>query len=205
MANTKCSQCRRAGQKLFLRGEKCQGPKCPLLKRKYAPGQHGPTQRGGSKTAYGKQLREKQSAKQLYGLREKQFVRYVEEATRKTGNTGDLLLSALESRLDNAVYRTGLAPSRAGARQVVNHGHITVNGKKVDIPSYKVRIGEEISLTESSKKKPLFAEIIERLSKVEAPAWLNIEPKNIKAKILNTPSLENPPFSVKAIIEFYSR
>ncbi len=201
-----CSQCRRAKEKLFLKGDKCAGPKCPMLKRPYAPGQHGPNKKGARKLSdYGKQLKEKQEAKRSYGLRERQFANYVVEASGKTGDTGKFLLQYLESRLDNVVYRMGLAKSRALARQLTNHGHITVNGKKVDIPSYRVRVGEVIALSPKAMKKKSFENISEILSKVEAPIWLGLEAKTASAKILNTPSVESTPFSAKMIIEFYSR
>lgn len=200
-----CSQCRRAKEKLFLKGEKCVGPKCPMLKRPYAPGQHGPTKKGSKLSDYGKQLKEKQEAKRIYGLRERQFANYVAEASSKIGDTGKFLLQYLESRLDNVVFRMGLAKSRALARQLVNHGHITVNGKKVDIPSYRVRVSEVVALTSKSVSKKLFENLTETLSKVEAPVWLGLDAKTASAKILNTPSVDSTPFSAKAIIEFYSR
>ncbi|MFA6486397.1 MAG: 30S ribosomal protein S4 [Candidatus Magasanikbacteria bacterium] len=200
-----CSQCRRAGQKLFLKGEKCLGPKCALVKRNFIPGQHGPTAKNKKSSGYGKQLREKQEAKKMYGLREKQFANYVAEASRKTGDTSKYLISYLESRLDNAIYRMGLVSSRPAARQLVSHGHITVNGKKVDISSYRVSSGEEIGLANSAKTSKLFENISEKLSKIEAPSWMHVDAKKVAAKILNQPILDTPPFNPKAIIEFYSR
>jgi len=200
-----CSKCRRAGEKLFLKGDKCSGPKCPLLKRKYAPGQHGPNARRVKLSNFGKQLKEKQEAKRIYGMREKQFVRYVDEAGKKVGDTGKLLLTLLESRLDNAVYRMGLAPSRATARQIVNHGHMEVNGKKVDIPSYRIKVGDIISIRDKSKTKNLFENATEKLSKADVPHWLAVDSKKLESKVLNTPVLDSPSFSIKDIIEFYSR
>ncbi|MFA7653570.1 MAG: 30S ribosomal protein S4 [Candidatus Magasanikbacteria bacterium] len=200
-----CSQCRRAGQKLFLKGEKCLGPKCPMIKRNFIPGQHGPTARNKKLSGYGKQLREKQQAKKMYGLREKQFANYVSEASRKTGDTSKYFVTYLESRLDNAVFRMGLVTSRSAARQLVSHGNITVNGKKVDIPSYRVSVGEEIALKESMKSRKLFENIFERLSKIEAPSWMHVDAKKVSFKVLNTPTLDSAPFNSKAIIEFYSR
>jgi len=200
-----CSQCRRAGGKLFLKGEKCLGPKCPLIKRNYIPGQHGPTAKNKKLSGYGKQLREKQQAKKMYGLREKQFANYVAEASRKTGDTSKYLVDYLESRLDNVVFRMGLTYSRATARQLVNHGHIIVNGKKVDIPSYRVKAGDEVGVGEISKGKKVFEKISEQLSKIEAPSWIHVDTKKIAGKILNSPVLDNPSFNPKAIIEFYSR
>lgn len=200
-----CSQCRRAGQKLFLKGEKCMGPKCALVKRNYIPGQHGPTNKNRKLSSYGKQLREKQQAKKFYGLREKQFANYVAEASKRTGDTSKHFVDYLESRLDNVVYRMGLSSSRAGARQIVCHGHIAVNGKKVDIPSYRVSVSEEIGLTDTAKKRKAFENISEKLMKTEAPAWLHVDSKKAAAKVLSQPTLDTPPFNPKVIIEFYSR
>jgi small subunit ribosomal protein S4 len=191
--------CRKYGQKL------CDSPKCPVTKRSYAAGVHGPSKRQGKQSVYGKQLFEKQKAKQLYGLLEKQFSNYVAEASSKIGDTSKFLVNYLESRLDNVIYRMGLASSRRAARQLVSHGHITVNGKKVDVPSYRVRVGEEIALTEKSKSSPLFVKITEKLAKLEAPGWLGLDPKKIGAKILNAPTTEEPGYDAKSIVEFYSR
>ena len=203
----KCSRCRRAGQKLFLKGEKCTGPKCPLLKRNYAPGVHGTTKKGGARKAsvYGKQLFEKQKAKEMYGLRERQFANYVAEAAKKTGDTSKFLITYLESRLDNIVYRMGLGKSRKNARQIVSHGHITVNGRKVNIPSFRVKVGDEVALSEKSKASLLFDKITDKLAKVEAPGWLNLDAKKVSAKVLNTPTFDQAGFNAKSIIEFYSR
>lgn len=200
-----CSHCRSAGEKLFLKGEKCFGPKCPLVKRNYAPGQHGPGKRHVKVSGYGKQLRQKQQAKNVYGLRERQFSNYVAAATEKTGDTSKILIGFLESRLDNVAYRMGLVSSRAAARQLVGHGHITVNGKKVDIPSFRVRVGDVVALSADAKNKKQFEKITEKLAKVEAPVWLGLDAQQASAKILNTPAWDNPSFDAKAIIEFYSR
>ena len=151
--DSKCSKCRRASEKLFLKGEKCMGPKCPLLKRNFPPGQHGSSGKHKKPSSYGRQLAEKQEAKRHYGLRERQFANYVAEAARKTGDTSKYLINYLEARLDNAVYRMGFAPSRSMARQIVSHGHITVNGKKLDIASYRVKVGDEIALSAKAKGK----------------------------------------------------
>lgn len=201
----KCAQCRRAGEKLFLKGDKCSGPKCTILKRNFPPGMHGPDQRHAKMSSYGKQLKEKQKVKRIYGILERQFANYVAEASKKTGDTSKILLNYLEARLDNVIYRLGLAKSRTLARQVVAHGHIIVNGKKVDIPSYRVRVGETVGLSEKGKGKKGFENMEEKLAKVEAPSWLGLEAKTASAKVLNSPSLENPNFNAKAIIEFYSR
>ncbi len=200
-----CAQCRRAGEKLFLKGDKCFGPKCPMLKRNFPPGQHGPKQKHVKMSSYGRQLKEKQTLKRMYGLLEKQFANYVEAASKKTGDTSKFLLQYLESRLDNVVYRMGLAKSRKAARQIVSHGHITVDEQKVDIPSYRVRVGEVVAVKELDKKKKVFDGVSENLSKIDAPSWLSVDPQKMSAKILNNPVLDNPSFNAKAIIEFYSR
>jgi len=200
-----CAQCRRAGTKLFLKGEKCHGPKCALIKRSYPSGQHGMKRKRSKKSVYGRQLSEKQRAKEVYGLRERQFSNYMRKAANKVGETGHFLLNSLESRLDNVVYRMGLAQSRAQARQIVSHGHVLVNDKKVDIPSYSVKVGDVISVKESKSKKNLFSNATEKLSKHEPVSWLSIDPNKLSAKILNEPTVETPSFDVKSIIEFYSR
>ena len=191
--------CRKYGEKL------CDSVKCPLTKRAYPAGQHGQSKKRAKVSGYGKQLLEKQKVKKIYGILERQFSNYVEEASKKVGDTSKILLNYLESRLDNVVYRLGLASSRAAARQVVNHGHITVNGQKVDIASYRVKVGQVVGLSGKAKNKKLFEGISEKLQKVEAPAWLSLDSKTAGGKVLNTPTVENPNFNPKAIIEFYSR
>lgn len=191
--------CRQYGEKL------CDSPKCPVTKRSYAPGQHGQAKKRAKLSGFGKQLREKQKVKRIYGLLERQFSNYVAEASKKAGDTSKYLLNYLESRLDNVVYRTGLAPSRAAARQMVSHGHVLVNGKKVDIPSYRVKVGETLEVKENVKKSKLFENIAEIISKKEMPAWLTVDAKKLSAKILNSPTIENPNFDAKSIIGFYSR
>lgn len=203
--NSHCAQCRRAGIKLMLKGEKCAGPKCPLTKRAYPPGQHGPNARHARLSGYGQQLREKQKAKQTYGIMEKQFARYVTKAERLAGDSGENLVTLLESRLDNVVYRMGLRSSRLSARQLISHGHVTVNGKKVDIPSYSVKTGDVVGVKESSAKGKMLQNAAEVLAKVESPAWLSVDAKARTAKVLNKPTLENPSFDIRVIIEFYSR
>lgn len=206
LTESKCTQCRRAGEKLFLKGDKCFGPKCPMLKRNFPPGQHGPKQKHPKVSSYGKQLKEKQNVKRTYGLLERQFSNYVATASAKTGDTSKILIQYLESRLDNVVYRMGLGKSRQAARQMVNHGHITINGEKVDIASYRVRVGEVVAVKESDKKIKLFEGTSERLAKsTDLPSWLSVDADKLSGKILNTPSLDNASFNAKAIIEFYSR
>lgn len=206
ITSAKCRLCRREGDKLFLKGERCFGPKCEIIKRNYQPGVHGP----GSRiklTGYGTQLREKQKAKKIYGLLEKQFHNLVLKATKKKGDTGSHLLILLETRLDNVIYRLGIGKSRAEARQLVNHGHVEVNGKKVDIPSYNVRVGDIISIREKSMKSKAYAELGERLAKLEAPEWISLDLKTLKAKIISLPDVTRlkQSFDPKIIIEFYSR
>jgi len=203
--NRQCAICRRAGEKLFLKGEKCQGPKCLLLKRNFIPGQHGNKRKHAKLSVYGKQLAEKRKVQKIYGLRERQFANYVKEAATKKGNTGEYLLNFLEARLDNVVYRIGLASSRRMARQITNHGLIAVNGKKLDVPSYRVRVGDIITVKETAKQKTLFNKISEKLAKIEATSWLAVDAKQVSAKMLNVPSVETPSFDIKLVIEFYSR
>lgn len=191
--------CRQYGEKL------CDSPKCPLTRRSYAPGQHGPDKRHPKVSGYGKQLREKQKVKRIYGILERQFSNYVEDASKKTGDTSKILLTFLESRLDNVVYRIGLASSRRAARQLVSHGHITVNAKKLDIPSYRVRVSEVVGISLTSKKSKLFETMTETLSKKEMPSWLSVDTKGLTGKVLNNPTLENPNFDPNIIIGFYSR
>lgn len=203
--NTNCAKCRRAGVKLMLKGEKCLGPKCAFAKRSYAPGQHGPDSKRAKLSSYGAQLKEKQKAKRIYGLIERQFSNYVTKSSAKTGDTSKILLAMLESRLDNVVYRMGLGKSRLDARQIVGHGLVTVNGKKLDIASYNVKVGEVVGLSTKGKGKKAFEKIAEKLAKTEAPVWLGIDSKDISAKVLNVPHVDDAGFNTKAIIEFYSR
>ncbi len=191
--------CRKYGEKL------CDSAKCPITKRSYPPGQHGPNQKRVKMSGFGKQLREKQKVKRIYGILERQFSNYVAEASKKSGDTSKFLLSYLESRLDNVVYRSGLAPSRAAARQLVTHGHVLVNGKSLDIPSYRVRVGEAVELHATSKKSKLFENIAETINTKEMPSWLAVDSKKLSAKVLNNPTVENPNFDAKSIIGFYSR
>lgn len=205
-AEPKCKKCRREGEKLYLKGEKCLGPKCPVVRRAFPPGQHGPTSRKRL-TPFGVQLREKQKAKRLYGLMEKQFSSYFKKASGKSGDTGVFLKQFLELRLDNVVYRLGFARSRRQARQLVGHGMFLVNGKSVNIPSYQVRPGDLVSIKESKASKKVFSEMKDRLAKHEVPGWLSLEAKEAKGKVINRPEAEelDKSFDSKLIIEFYSR
>lgn len=170
------------------------------------PGQHGPKKRKGTTSSFGKQLEEKQKAKIIYGIRERQFRSYVEEATRLKGNSGVVLKQLLERRLDNVVYRLGYADTRAQARQFVTHGMFVVNGKKLNIPSHLVDVGDEIALKENKAKKKIFVEISDKLAKKEMPSWLSVDPAKKSGKVLGKPSEEDVEnsFDVKFIIEYYS-
>lgn len=202
----KCKQCRREGEKLYLKGDKCFTPKCPVSRRPFKPGMHGPTSRTRP-TPYGIQLREKQKAKNTYGLMERQFHNYFVKATRKVGNTGSFLVQMLELRLDNIVFRSGLAKSRSSARQMVGHGNIRVNGKKVTIPSCQTKAGDVISLSDSLAKSKLFADDQARLDKYQAPSWIHFDPAAKTAKITSKPEGAElkQNFDPKLIVEFYSR
>ena len=200
-----CRQCRREGQKLFLKGDRCYTDKCALTTRAFAPGQHG---QGRSKNSeYGQQLREKQKAKRFYGVLESQFRSYFEMAERRPGQTGENLLSILESRLDNVVYRLGFAMSRAEARQMVSHGHITVNGHKVNIPSYQVKPGMIIALKESSRSIAKIKANIEANAYRPAPKWLEYDANNNLAKVLAVPARDDIdlPIEEHLIVELYSK
>ncbi|SNX54398.1 30S ribosomal protein S4 [Thermoanaerobacterium sp. RBIITD] len=198
-----CKLCRREGMKLFLKGDKCYSEKCPVAKRPYAPGQHGQNRK--KLTNYATQLREKQKLRRYYGVLERQFERYFEEAERMKGITGDNLLQLLERRLDNVVYRLSIASSRAQARQLVRHGHILVNGKKVDIPSYLVKAGDVISVKDSSKSLEVIKNNVEASTNI--PDWLDFNRDSIEGKILSLPTREHIDLPVEEhlIVELYSR
>jgi small subunit ribosomal protein S4 len=196
--------CRRESQKLFLKGERCYSPKCALERRNYPPGQHGQGRR--SKTSdYGLQLREKQKAKRFYGLLEKQFHNTFVKASNKKGITGETLLIMLESRLDNVVFRMGFASSRKEARQLVNHGHFTVDDKKVDIPSYEVRPGSKIAVKKKSWESPKFKEI--REMQINFPDWLDVNVDKLEGTVLALPTRDqiDTPIAEHLIVELYSK
>lgn len=201
-----CRLCRREGIKLFLKGDRCYTGKCAIERRPYAPGQHGQS-RGKKPTEYGLQLREKQKARRIYGVMEGQFRRYFDEAARQKGMTGDNLLRLLERRLDNVAFRLGFATSRAEARQLVRHGHFTVNGKRVDIPSYLVRVGEVVEVKEASKNSPRMKEILEGLGTRAVPAWLSLDRNAFAGTVTALPSREDIqlPIQEHLIVEKYSR
>jgi small subunit ribosomal protein S4 len=192
--------------KLFLKGAKCFSDKCPIENRNFAPGQHG-KDRKAKIVGYGLQLREKQKAKRIYFTNEGQFRNYYEKASRTRGVTGEVLLQQLERRLDNVVYRLGLATSRRQSRQIVRHGHIQVNGRKVDIPSYQVKAGDEIAVREASKKVPIIAAALEYSSHQPTPNWLEIDRENMKGRVTAVPKREdvNLPVNEQLIVELYSK
>lgn len=204
--DSKCSQCRRSGEKLFLKGERCSTPKCAIVKRNYVPGFHGPKNRKRL-SDYGSQLAEKQKAKRFYGLLEKQFRLTLEKASKKQGDAGKNFLRALEMRLDNVVYRLGWATSRAAARQLVNHGHFTVNDRKTDIPSFSVKVGQVIKVKKGSSKNTYFKQATEHLKKADRPSWLDFNDKDLSAKVLHEPKDADLPqnLNVQVIIEYYSK
>ena len=199
-----CRLCRREGEKLFLKGTRCYSSKCALAKRGYAPGQHGPAGSRRKRSEYGLQLREKPKTKRFYGVQEKQFRNLYERADRQKGNTGVNFLRLLELRFDNIVYRLGLAESRAEARQLVTHGHFTVNGKKANIPSMTLEAGDEIAVAEGSRSKPRFKELEVNRT---IPHWLSLDAENLKGKIVQVPNREDVDVEVteRLIVELYSR
>ena len=200
-----CRLCRREGQKLFLKGDRCYTDKCAVERRAYAPGMHG-NARNKKLSEYGVQLREKQKARRYYGVLESQFAEYFEMASKRKGMTGENLLAILESRLDNVVYRLGFAMSRAEARQLVRHGHFTVNGKKVNIPSYLVSVGETIELKDSSRSLDKFKGALEANASRVVPKWLEMDKNNV-AKGVAVPAREDIdlPIEEHLIVELYSK
>ncbi|MFB3916673.1 MAG: 30S ribosomal protein S4 [Terriglobales bacterium] len=201
-----CRLCRREGMKLFLKGAKCFTDKCPVEKRNFAPGQHGKDRRAKI-VGYGLQLREKQKTKRMYFTLENQFRNYFEKAARKPGVTGELLLQQLERRLDNVVYRLGFGISRRQARQLVRHGHVEVNGQKVNIPSYEVKAGDEVAIREGSRKLSILEAAKEFASHQPAPTWLEVDRDNYKGRVLALPKREdiNIPVNEQLIVELYSK
>lgn len=200
-----CRLCRRDGVKLFLKGERCYTSKCAIERRKYPPGQHGQRQR--KLADYGIQLREKQKLKRIYRILERQFRSYFKEAVRRKGVTGEILLQLLEMRLDNAVYRLGMGLSRRQARQLVNHEHFLVNGKKVNIPSYQVRPGDVISVTQTSKTAGAIVEALAATGGRRTPEWLTLDINAMSGQVLAVPTREQIDTQVNEalIVEFYSR
>jgi small subunit ribosomal protein S4 len=201
-----CRLCRREGMKLFLKGERCYTEKCAIEKRNFAPGQHGKSRK--SKLAgYGVQLREKQKVKRIYGVLEDQFRRYFAQAERTRGITGETLLQLLERRLDNVAYRLGFATSRAQARQLVRHGHFTVNGRKADIPSFSVKPGDVVTLHQASRNNPVILHALEEVKGRGVPGWLSFDQAAMAAKVGSIPTREqiNLPVQEQLIVELYSK
>jgi len=208
-SNSKCKNCRRAGIKLFLRGERCLSPKCAMVRKPYSPGPKTKKRRKNL-SEYGKELREKQKLKNWYNLEENQFRNYVRKilkARGKIADAGTALIGVLESRLDNVVFRLGFASSRAAARQMVSHGHFTINDKPIDIPSYLVKKGDKINVKPGSAKKTIFQKISPQLSKHNPPSWLKLAAKELEGKVIGSPNLEEaaPPAEISSIFEFYSK
>ena len=202
----KCRQCRREGEKLFLKAEKCFTEKCAIEKRNYPPGQHG--QRRSSRLSdYGVQLREKQKLRRIYGVLEKQFRSYYAEADRKKGITGENLLQMLESRLDNVAYKMGLGGSRTEARQIVRHNSILVNGKRVDIPSYQVQPGDSISVADQSKDQLRIKSALEAADERGLPEWLEVDVKKLTGIFKNRPERDDLPSTINEslVVELYSK
>ncbi len=200
-----CRLCRREGMKLFLKGERCYTDKCAIEKRNMPPGQHGRL-RKAKMVGYGVQLREKQKVKRTYGVLEVQFRRYFEQAERTRGITGETLLQLLERRLDNAVYRMGLATSRPQARQLVRHGHFLVNGRKVDVPSYSLKSGDTVVVRETSRQNPIILHATEEVKGRGIPEWLSLEGE-LGGKVVSMPTREqiNLPVQEQLIVELYSK
>lgn len=200
-----CRLCRRQGMKLFLKGDKCFTPKCPVERRSYGPGDHG--QRRRKVSDYGVQLKEKQKIRDIYGVLERQFRKIFEEADRRPGITGENLLQLLEMRLDNVVYRLGWATSRAAARQLVRHGHFSLRGRKTDIPSALVKVGDAVAVREASRQGEYFQMVIPSMAKKTVPKWLGLDPDGTSGRVLAAPAREeiDTIVSEQLVVEFYSR
>ncbi|MFZ5995999.1 MAG: 30S ribosomal protein S4 [Nitrospirota bacterium] len=200
-----CRLCRREGEKLFLKGTRCYTEKCAVERRKYPPGQHG--QNRGKLSDYGMQLREKQKARRIYWIMENQFHNYFEKASSMKGITGEVLLQMLERRIDNAVYRMGFALNRREARQLVRHGHFLVNGKKVDIPSYLLKPGDMVQVSEASKELQAIADSLSMAEHRGFPGWVEVEPQNLRGKFVRVPSRDEMqlPVAEQLIVELYSK
>ena len=198
-----CKLCRREGQKLFLKGERCYSSKCAIERRNYAPGQHGQARKKMSD--YGIQFREKQKAKRFYGMQETQFRNLYEKAAKKSGKTGENLLILLETRMDNVVFRLGFASSRKEARQLVTHGHFTINGKKADIPSMEIKAGDVIRVKEKSQSSPKFKEVKEMA--ITVPSWMSVDVEKLEGKVVSVPTRADidTPVAEHLIVELYSK
>jgi small subunit ribosomal protein S4 len=204
--DARCRLCRREGTKLFLKGARCFTDKCAFERRGYAPGEHGKSRRV-KETNYGQQLREKQKARRIYGVLERQFRHYFHKAAEAKGVTGEALLQMLERRLDNVVFRFGFAPSRSAARQLVRHGHLQVNGRKVDIPSYLVRAGDQVQVREKSKTLSVVASSLEARKGQGVPEWMDLDAEKLTGRVLNIPTRQSIPVPIneQLIVELYSK
>ena len=202
-----CRMCRRDGQKLFLKGPKCFSDKCPVEKRNFPPGQHGQSKKVKKVVGYGLQLREKQKAKRIYFTLETQFRAYYEKAVNKSGVTGELLLQQLETRLDNVCYRLGFALSRRQARQIVRHGHVAVNGRKVNIPSFQCKVGDVVAIREASKEISLLGIAKDFASGQSRPTWITMDGDGLSGRIVSLPKREeiHLPVNEQQIVELYSK
>ncbi|HHX58710.1 MAG TPA: 30S ribosomal protein S4 [Candidatus Moranbacteria bacterium] len=205
---SKCKLCRRAGEKLFLKGDRCATPKCALVRKAYKPGMHGPKGEGRGLSDYGSQLKEKQKLKRSYGLSEQQFRKHLVEAQSKQGVVGDNLMSRLEMRLDNVVYRLGFASSRSQARQMVSHKAFLLNGRSLNIPSAEVKVGDEIQVKKHKADRKYFKDLqLVLKGGANIPKWLSLDPAELKGKVLSNPTREEIGlgFDLASVIEFYSR
>jgi len=205
---SKCKLCRREGEKLYLKGDRCYSPKCAFERRSYAPGMHGRSRSFRRKTSdYGIQLREKQKARRIYGVMERQFRRYFHLAVKQTGLTGANLLQILERRLDNVVFRLGFATSRDQARQLVTHGHFDVNGRRARTPSMLLRVGDKVAVRDNSSKMAYFKDLATTVENVTAPEWLALDAENMRGQLVDLPAREqiDVPVREQLIVEFYSR
>lgn len=202
-----CRLCRREGLKLYLKGDRCYTPRCAIDRRGYAPGQHGQSRKTKKTSEYGLQLREKQKTRRIYGVLEGKFRRYFERAENQQGITGENLLRLLERRLDNVVYRLGLSTSRTEARQLIRHGHFTVNGRRVNIPSFSVKVGDVVAVREKSKESARIKELLERAADKALPDWLEYEPEQARGRVTALPKRDqiDVPVQEHLIIELYSR
>lgn len=203
----KCRKCRAISEKLFLKGDRCFSPKCAMVRRPFKPGMHKKTKSRGGMSEYGRQLTEKKKMKLIYRIDENQLRRYFKESFTGKGSTTEILFKKLEMRLDNVVFRLGFAPHRSLARQLVNHGHFWVNGRKLRIPSKGLKIGDVITVRPQSLEKPVFKDIKEMIKKQEVPGFLSLNREKIEGKVVSEPSMAElePPFNISLIVEFYSK
>jgi small subunit ribosomal protein S4 len=204
--DAKCRLCRREGMKLFLKGTRCNTDKCAMERRGYAPGEHGKSRRV-KETNYGQQLREKQKARRIYGILERQFRSYFYKAAASKGVTGETLLQMLESRADNVVFRLGFAPNRASARQLVRHGHVLINGRKMDIPSYLLKVGDVIAMRDKSRELGIVQNSLEGRKGQSTPEWLEVNADTASGRVLSIPTRGSIPVPVneQLIVELYSK